>query len=81
MESDKNQEKMFDKNRQKGIKMNKTELLDEYKNQEQRLIAAKILDKLEFSRTKNKIQATDFFNLNEQELAIKLLNKVNCSNY
>ena len=40
--------------------MNKTEILEEYKNQEQRLLAAKILDKLEFTKTKNKIQITDF---------------------
>ena len=43
--------------------MNKTEILEEYKNQEQRLLAAKILDKLEFTKTKNKIQSTDFLNL------------------
>ena len=81
MESDKNQEKSFDKNRQKGSKMNRSEILEEYKNQEQRLLAAKILDKLEFTKTKNKIQSTDFLNLNEQELAIKLLKKVDCENY
>ena len=61
--------------------MNKTEVLEEYKNQEQRLLAAKILDKLEFMKTKNKIQSTDFLNLNEQELAMKLLKKVDCENY
>ena len=36
--------------------MNKTEILEEYKNQEERLLVAKILDKLEFTKTKNKIQ-------------------------
>ena len=61
--------------------MNKIEILEEYKNQEQRLTAAKILDKVEFSKTKNKIQSTDFLNLNEQELAMKLLKKVDCENY
>ena len=61
--------------------MNKTEVLEEYKNQEQRLLAAKILDKLEFTKTKNKIQYTDFLNLNEQEMTMKLLKKVDCKNY
>ena len=61
--------------------MNKTEILEEYKNQEQRLLAAKILDKLEFTKTKNKIQITDFLNLNEQEMAMKLLKKVDYTNY
>lgn len=61
--------------------MNKTEVLEEYNNQEQRLLAAKILDKLEFTKTKNKIQYSDFLNLNEQELAMKLLKKVDRENY
>ena len=61
--------------------MNKTEILEEYKNQEEKLTAAKILDKLEFTKTKNKIQYTDFLNLNEQEMAMKLLKKAECDNY
>ena len=61
--------------------MNKTEVLEEYNNQEQRLLAAKILDKLEFTKTKNKIQYSDFLNINEQELAMKLLKKVDRENY
>ena len=65
----------------KGKRMNKTEILEEYKNQEERLLAAKILDKLEFTKTKNKIQYTDFLNLNEQETSMKLLKKVGCENY
>ena len=35
--------------------MNKQEILEEYKNQEERLLIAKILDKLDFIKTKNKI--------------------------
>lgn len=61
--------------------MNKTELLNEYKNQEERLLVAKILDKLDFTKTKNKIQYTDFLNLNEQEIAIKLLKKIGYTNF
>ena len=61
--------------------MNKTEILNEYKNQEERLLAAKILDKLEFTRTKNKIQYTDFLNLSEQETAMKLLKRLDYSNF
>ena len=61
--------------------MSKTAILDEYKNQDERLLAAKILDKLEFTKIKNKIQYTDFLTLNEQEMAIKLLKKVNYKKY
>ena len=38
--------------------MNKQELLKDYKNQEEKLLLAKVLDKLEFSKSKNKIENT-----------------------
>ena len=55
--------------------MNKQEILEEYKNQEERLLIAKILDKLDFIKTKNKIEYTDFLNLHEQDLVFKLMKK------
>lgn len=61
--------------------MNKQEILQDYKNQEERMLVAKILDKIEFTKTKNKIQTTDFLNLNEQETALKLLKKIKFNNY
>ena len=61
--------------------MNRTEILEDYRNQEERLLVAKVLDKLEFTKTKNKIQYTDFLNLNEQETAMKLLKKAGYKNY
>ena len=61
--------------------MNKTEILDEYKKQEERLLMAKILDKIELTKTKNKIQYSDFLNLNEQESVMRLLKKIGFSNY
>ncbi len=61
--------------------MNKQEILQEYRNQEEKLLVAKVLDKLEFARTKNKIQTTDFLNLNEQETVLKVLKKIDYKNY
>ena len=61
--------------------MNKTEILNEYKNNEERLLVAKVLDKLEFTRTRNKIQYSDFLNLNEQEAVMNLLRKLGYNNY
>lgn len=61
--------------------MNKQEILEEYKNQEERLLIAKILDKLDFIKTKNKIEYTDFLNLHEQDLVFKLMKKLNFKNY
>ena len=61
--------------------MNKQEIMQDYKNQEEGLLVAKIMDKLEFTKTKNKIQNTDFLNLYEQDLANKLLNRIGYKNY
>ena len=61
--------------------MNKQEILQEYKNQEERLLVARVLDKLEFIKTRNKIESTDFLNLYEQEIIQKLLQKIHFENY
>lgn len=61
--------------------MNKQELLTDYKNQEDKLLLAKILDKIEFCKTKNKIESTDFLNLAEQNLVDKFLKKIKYTNY
>ncbi len=61
--------------------MNKQELLKDYKNQEDKLLLAKVLDRLEFSKGKNKIENTDFLNLYEQDLVDKFLKKIKFTNY
>ena len=61
--------------------MNKQELLKDYKKQEDKLLLAKVLDRLEFSKGKNKIENTDFLNLYEQDLVDKFLKKIKFTNY
>lgn len=61
--------------------MNKQELLKDYKNQEDKILLAVVLDKIEFCRSKNKIESTDFLNLAEQDLVDKFLKKINFQNY
>ena len=61
--------------------MNKQELLANYKNQEEKLLLAKVMDKLEFSKARNKIESSNFLNLYEQELVDKLLKKIKFTNY
>ena len=61
--------------------MNKQELLADYKNQDDKLLLAKVLDKLEFCKTRNKIENTDFLNLAEQDLVNKFLKKIKIKNY
>ena len=61
--------------------MNKTELLKDYKNQEERILISIVLDKIEFCKSRNKIELTDFLNLHEQDVTDKFLKKIKFSNY
>lgn len=61
--------------------MNDKELLQEYKNQDDRLFVAKVLDKINFTKTKNKIQYTDFLNLYEQEICLNIVRKLNLNRF
>lgn len=61
--------------------MNKQELLADYKNQDDKLLLAKVLDKIEFCKNRNKIEATDFLNLAQQDLINKFLKKTKFENY
>ena len=61
--------------------MNKQELLADYKNQEEKLLIAKVMDRLEFVKVRNKIENTDFLNLYEQDLIDKFLKKIKFKNY
>lgn len=61
--------------------MNRQELLQDYKNQEERLLLAKILDKIEFSKLRNKIESTNFLNLYEQDVVDKFLKRIKFENY
>ncbi len=61
--------------------MNKQELMADYKNQEEKLLIAKVMDKIEFLKSRNKIENTDFLNLYEQDLIDKFLKKIKFKNY
>lgn len=61
--------------------MNKQEILKSYKIQEDKLIIAQLLDKIEFLKQRNKIENTDFLNLHEQDIVDRLLKKINFKNY
>jgi len=60
---------MFEKTREK------------YKNDENKLLIAKVIDKYEFSQTRNKITYTDFLNISEISILKKILREENVSNY
>lgn len=61
--------------------MEKQEICKQYKKEEDRLLIAKILDKIENCKRTNKVIATDFLDLAQQQKVEKLLQKVKITNY
>lgn len=60
---------MFEKTREK------------YKNSEFKILVAKVIDKYEFCRTRNKITFTDFLNFSERSVIERILKEEKISNY
>ena len=54
---------------------------EKYKDSEYKLLIAKIIDKYNFSKTKNKITHTDFLNLSEIAIVKKILQEEKITNY
>ena len=61
--------------------MNKQEILKEYKNEEEKLLVAKALDKIDFATFKNKITNTDFLDLSQKSKLQRLFNQIKFKNY
>lgn len=57
------------------------EVLNNYKNEEDRLLISKVIDKIKFCDTKNKIQNSDFLDLKEQKLVEDFLKSQKIINY
>lgn len=56
-------------------------ILEKYKNYEDKILLSKILDKSKFCLEKNKIETTDFLDLAQKQLVIKFLNLQKITNY
>lgn len=56
-------------------------ILNKYKKEEEKLILSKVIDKISFCETKNKIQVTDFLDLKKKQLVYNFLNSQKFSNY
>ena len=54
---------------------------EKYKNSEYKLLIAKVIDKYEFSKTKNKITYTDFLNISEISIIKRILKEEKVSNF
>ncbi len=60
--------------------MNKQELLEK-SNDKEKVLLAKVLDRIRISKTKNKIVSTDFLDEHEQRIVLDLLMKMKIRNY
>ncbi len=61
--------------------MDKQQLLKEYKKPEDKICLSQILDKIEFSKTKEKIEYTDFLDMYQVSLVENFLRKMKFENY
>lgn len=61
--------------------MDKQQLLKEYKKPEDKICLSQVLDKIEFSKTKEKIEYTDFLDMYQVSLVENFLRKIKFENY
>lgn len=61
--------------------MEKGEILNKYSNEEDKLFIAKIIDKINLAKTRNQILNSDFLDMYQQKLSIKILNFSREENY
>lgn len=61
--------------------MDKQEILKNYKNEEDKLLVSKMLDKIELCSKRNKIQSTDFLDARQKLLLEKILKSNKIENY
>lgn len=61
--------------------MDKQQLLKDYKKQEDKICLSQVLDKIEFSRTRDKIEHTDFLDMYQVALVENFLRKIKFENY
>lgn len=57
------------------------EILNDYRDKDDKILLAQIMDKIEMVEKKNKIEYTDFLDLAQLELAQKFINKIKIENF
>ena len=67
--------------KKKGKKMNKQDFLKDYKKQEDKMLLAQVLDKIEFVKTRGKLEYTDFLDMYQISLVENFLKKIKFENY
>ena len=64
-----------------GEKMDKQKILSDYKKQEDKILLAQILDKIEFLKQREKLEYTDFLDMYQISLVKSFLKKIDFENY
>ena len=57
--------------------MDKQKILSEYKKQEDKILLAQVLDKIEFSKQREKLEYTDFLDMYQVALVKSFMKKMN----
>lgn len=61
--------------------MNRQEILNKITNDDDRLLASKLLDKIEFVNSRNSVEYTEFLDMRQRQLLEKLLKDLKIKNY
>ena len=61
--------------------MNKQDILNKLTNEEDKLLVSKLLDKIEFTTRRNKIEYTDFLDMRQRQLLEKVMSEIKYTNY
>lgn len=61
--------------------MNKQDLLKDYKKQDDKICLSQVLDNIEFSKSREKLEFTDFLDMYQISLVENFLRKINFKNY
>lgn len=61
--------------------MDKQKILSDYKKQEDKILLAQILDKIEFSKQREKLEYTDFLDMYQVSLVNSFMKKIDFKNY
>ena len=65
----------------KEFRMKNQDLLKEYRKQEDKICLSQVLDKIEFSKTREKLERTDFLDMYQVALVENFLRKMQFKNY
>ena len=61
--------------------MEKSEIMNQYQKQEDKLLISKLFDKLKETKQKNKVQNTDFLDLYQSQIVEHTFNQIKYPNY